>query len=315
MELNKKHYFVIGILIAFISILSIPQIYNSTQTNCNSPMSFYYHCNTISNSWQNALRWINTTLGSNAIPHNNTILTWWDYGDWLNYFGNVNSVSRGDNQIPSLNNKIAYLFVNGNYTQMANFMKNKAKSKYLLMSYGLFQKWGALNYLACIYENKTSFNTSIGTSNCERNNDAQYILYPTDTNRLKSWCGITTQNSTALYIKAIGTNGKQYCLGTWKQKPNGRIYSLNGTLISYLNLLPIGNRDINKISYNQYLLLYAINRTTGKYPTAITPFYNSLYYKMFFEGYSSSLFKQVYPKYNRANPIRIWKVNNYENDT
>ena len=274
---------------------------------------------------------ISLALSINIITHKTNakiatpfILSYWDYGDWTNYFGSnasmgggfVGDIQRGDNQIPSLNYETAYMFVDGNQTQLYDFM-NKTGANYLMFEVGLLPKWSALNYLSCIYQNETTFNTPIGSSPCEARNMPTYIFFPAQLNNLNAYCSISNINNT--YIKAVSNNGEEYCLqttvpsGSNQAEIDGHIYDVNGTYISYLNLIPVGQQPINNVTYDVYMLLYVPNSACS-YPASenVPQFYSSNYYLMFDEGcWNPSLFKQVYPVpvngVNGTGQVRIWE--------
>lgn len=297
-------------IIGFIALYS-----QGLTTNCQNPISYYLYCNSIPAYEQQAMAWINTTMGSTHLPYsaNNTILAWWDYGDWINYFGHAGSVLRGDNQLPNLNYETAYMFVDGNQTQLYGFM-NKVGAKYLMFEVGLLPKWSALNYLSCIYQNETNFNTPVGSSLCEANNEPTYLMFPATTNNINDYCSMS--NSTAIYIKAISNRGQEFCLstviptGSNQRQIDGQIYNYTtGNIIPYLNLVPVGQQSISNTTYDVYLLLYVPN-SSGQYPIGVSvpQFYKSNYYMMFDEGiYNTTLFKQVYPANGGANQVRIYE--------
>src|SRR5208283_1843482 len=56
----------------------------STLQNQGNSMRYTLFCNTIEPYWLNAMLWIRQNVGPNA-PR---VLSWWDYGDWINWFGN-----------------------------------------------------------------------------------------------------------------------------------------------------------------------------------------------------------------------------------
>ena len=300
-----------------IAIISFGLLYiQGISINCQNPISYYLYCNTIPSYEMNAMTWISQTIGSNTLPYKNIILSWWDYGDWINYFGHAGTVLRGDNQLPNLNYQTAYEFVDGNQTQLYDFM-NQTGANYLMFEVGLLPKWSALNYLSCIYQNETTFNTPVGSSPCEARNMPTYIFFPAQLNNLNAYCSISNINNT--YIKAVSNNGEEYCLqttvpsGSNQAEIDGHIYSANGTDISYLNLIPVGQQAINNVNYDVYMLLYVPNSACS-YPASenVPQFYKSNYYLMFDEGcWNPSLFKQVYPVpvngVNGTGQVRIWE--------
>jgi hypothetical protein len=314
-KMNAWTKILLGIALILVAAQVIPLTYDALQTNCSNQISFYLYCNSIPSYWMNAMNWISANLGSNSIPHSNTILAWWDYGDWINWFGHANAVLRGDNQVAPLDYQTAYMFVNANETQLASFMKS-VNAKYLLFSSDDLQKWGAFNYLSCIQQNETTLAEPVGTSPCELANQPTYLLYPNTLNVITDYCNFgTTANTTFSYIRALsGSGNTQYCLQVYQGQLDGRIYNTTGTELSYLNLIPISQENISGNLYNIDVLLYQpINSTTCAYPSglSIPKFYYSNYYKLFLEGCTDNLFTQVYPANGAVGSVRIWALNNF----
>jgi len=52
-------------------------------------------------------------MRANVGPFGPRILSWWDYGDWINWFGNSNAVLRGDNAVATLDYAAAAQYVLG----------------------------------------------------------------------------------------------------------------------------------------------------------------------------------------------------------
>ena len=165
------------------------------------------------------------------------------------------------------------------------------------------------------YQNETNFNTPVGSSPCEANNEPTYLIFPATLNNINNYCAMS--NSTTTYIKAISNRGQEFCLataiptGSNQQQIDGKIYNYTtGSLIPYVNLVPVGQQSISNTSYDVYLLLYVPNQN-GQYSISVPQFYKSNYYMMFDEGiYNTTLFKQVYPANNGANQVRIYKMLN-----
>ncbi|MHB1764911.1 MAG: hypothetical protein ACYCS1_05160 [Gammaproteobacteria bacterium] len=302
---------ILGLFALVVLSEIVPLTWNALQTNCSNPVSFYLYCNSIPAYWMNAMNWISQNLGSNSIPHQATILAWWDYGDWINWFGHANAVLRGDNQIASLDYKTAYMFVDGNQTQLVSFMKS-VNAKYLLLSSDDLQKWSALNYLSCIYLNQTILQKAVGTSPCEINNEPTYLLAPASPNVVTDYCNFG--NTSITYLKAISNTGTtSYCLQVNQNQIDGKIYDTNGTLIPYLNLIPMTQQTLGGTVFNVYLMLYEPLASTCNYPAneTVPKFYESNYYKMFLLGCQGSQFTQIYPANNAVGAVRIWELNNF----
>ncbi|MEM3858951.1 MAG: hypothetical protein QW478_06050 [Candidatus Micrarchaeaceae archaeon] len=236
----------------------------------------------------------------------------WDYGDWINWFGNMSAVLRGDNQVPTLDYQVAYLFTRGNYTQLADFMKQN-NAKFLLFSSDDLGKWEALNYLGCIYINGTNTSVPIGTSACETSNSPIYLITQASPTSLSAYC-TTISNSTETFLKAVGTNGNVYCIPTnYAPFAGGEVPLFNETSpIPYSSFIPYQqNVTIGNTLANIYLLLInPLNTTTCTMPSNLpSTFYNSPYYKLFMMGCTGNQFTQVYPSGNGFGAVRIWEVN------
>ncbi len=314
-----KHNIVVG-LIAIFLLYGFALFISS---NVSGADYFYTHNNTIPSYWLDAMQFLNQTKyqynisifnqNSTQINHNGSyVLSWWDYGDFINWFGESKSVLRGDNQVPALDYATAYQFINGNATTLANFMRQEHANLWLISSDD-FQKFTALDYLSCIYQNETNVNIPIGTSGCEKLNEPTYMYFPQNITSINGYC--TISNSTNTYIKAIGSDGNTYCLQEISTNNgvalDGKIYTTNGTQISNANLIPIAHEPINSIEFNIYLLEYfPSNFTTCTMPSGLPKFYYSNLYMGEFMGCMGSQFKQVYPQNGAFGNVRIYKLVN-----
>ncbi|MGC8680055.1 MAG: hypothetical protein ACP5T6_02015 [Candidatus Micrarchaeia archaeon] len=298
-------------------------------------------CNQIPSYWLNSMYWIRDNVGPNA-PR---VLSWWDYGDWINWFGNSYAVLRGDNADPSEDYAVAAQYVLGsqdNYTPkvLANYM-NGNQIEYALFDEDLMNKWGALDFLACIHANETNYTyalkNGLGTSQCELQHDPQYAIVPLQalyTNssnfNVNYYCNIST--SSHLYAIAIMkpnstiANSATECLSL-TPNANGayQFYTTTGKATnSFLYPTPMGEFSTQSstggnVTLVEFMVLYAPN-ANGIITDAPTKYYTSNYYKAFFLGNLPG-FTQVYPtnatSYNGINfinytyPVRIFKLNNY----
>ena len=67
----------------------------STIQNQSNQMGSVLYCNQVPKYWLDATAWMAANVG----PYGPRILSWWDYGDWINWYGNSNAVLRGDNSV------------------------------------------------------------------------------------------------------------------------------------------------------------------------------------------------------------------------
>ncbi len=297
----------------------------SIMSNNGNNLGYNLYCNTIPQYWLNAMSWINQNVGPNA-PR---VLAWWDYGDWINWFGNSNAVLRGDNSVAAEDYSVAAQYVLGsqqyNYTpqRLAQYM-NSNQTKYVLFDQDLISKWGALNFLACVNINATSEHYAIaqgaastppvpyvlGTSQCELQHDPEFVLLPLSAlvpsnqtlgqQSINDYCPIS--NSTTTYISGylvIGNNleNKTVCVDSVPNS-NGvlKAYSANGTRINAVvqSSAYLGVQNIQGSYYVEFLMIYLPNGPNDTITNAPSDFYDSNYYKGFFLGNLPG-FKLVYP--------------------
>jgi len=315
-------------------------------SNNNNQLGYSIYCTLIPNYWLNSMAWIRNNVGPNA-PR---VLAWWDYGDWINWFGNTNAVLRGDNSVASEDYAVAAQYVLGpkyNTTPetLASYM-NGNQTEYVLFDEDLIQKWGALDFLGCININATSQAYAIaqgqaenppvpyvlGSSQCEISHDPEFALIPlsalepglnTSQQSINNYCSISNSKNT--YIRSflvLGNNveNNTVCVSSTPNQ-NGvlDIYTSNGTKTnaviqskSYMGVENIPGSGL----YVEFLMIYMPN-ANGTVTNAPSEFYNSNFYKGFFLGNMSG-FKQVYPSnstgvnfINGTYAVRIFKLINY----
>ncbi|MEM3839220.1 MAG: hypothetical protein QXF01_01435, partial [Candidatus Micrarchaeaceae archaeon] len=333
------------VLLEFVMGVGMVLIPVALNQNCaaisssNNSVGADLFCNTVPTYWLDALAWMRSNIG----PYAPRVLSWWDYGDWINWFGNTNAVIRGDNAIPNLDYAVAARYVLGNASgygpsNLASFM-NSIQSKYVLFDDQLVPKWGALDFLACIDTNQTSqkfaeqqgrlYNQSfiLGTSPCEISHDPAELLVPVRSNSISVYCSISNSsqaNSTLLQtITVVGQSiaKESYCMPVsffTTGKPTRLLYA-NGTLSNavvttnlYQGILSNGG-----VPFYSFVLIYLPNGQNGTITDAPSQFYNSNYYRGFFLGKLPG-FTLVYPSnftginyVNSTSRIMIYALNNY----
>ncbi len=313
----------------------------NTIANQGNQLGYNLYCNTIPQYWLTATAWMRTNIG----PQAPRVLAWWDYGDWINWFGNTNAVIRGDNSVAQTDYNTAAQFVldqiDGiNTTTLAHFM-DISQAKYVLFDNQIQQKWGALDFLACIDTNQTTLAYAnqqgaasgqpyvLGTSSCEINHDPVEALIPLQTSNIGNFCQMSgPSNSNATYVKAIFVYGQtlvnqSYCVSTsiYTQTSPVQVYNSNGTKLNAL-IIPnsqfyYGNVNIGGNPYADFVVTYLPNGPNNTITDAPTQFYNSNYYQGFMFGKLKG-FTRVYPSnftginyINSTNQIMIFSLNNY----
>ncbi len=348
------HTFIFGENLSIIDAFKAAALYSSspssactTMSNNNNGIGVNLFCNTIPQYWLNAMSWINANVG----PTEARVLAWWDYGDWINWFGNSNAVLRGDNAVATEDYAVAAQYVLGNSSKYnatpSSLLKymNANQSKYVLFDQDLISKWGALDFLACINVNGTSLQYAVqqgsaqspkvpyalGTSQCELSHDPQYALVPlaalvptnSSNQQLSDYCSISNAKTT--YISTYLVTGQSLsnstvCVDAQPNK-NGvlSIYNSSGTKLNAVLQTSeyLGVQDIGTTPYVEFMMIYLPN-ANGVVANAPTLYYTSNYYRAFFLGNMPG-FKQVYPNnasvgtnfVNFTDPIRIYEVINY----
>ncbi len=310
-------------------------------SNSNNLIGYTEFCNVVPDYWLNALQWIKQNVG----PNGPRVSSWWDYGDWINWFAQTPAVIRGDNAVPTEDYATAANYVLGpkdNYTaaKMYSFM-NSNQTAYLLFDNGLIPKWGALDFLACVHINQTSrayalkqgqaYNVPymLGTSQCELNHDPVYAFVPLAAlapsvvkPTINDYCSISnathTYATTLLYL-GNGFLNETVCTSLAANQSALQVYSQNGTklniVIPAVLMEPMGTVNVSGTIYLQYVAFY-LPDANG---TMSAP--SEFYYSNFYNGYILGKlpgFTQVYPEnatginyVNGTYPIRIFKINNF----
>lgn len=128
----------------------------------------YFRCSRLSTYWVDSMEWIkdNTEEGSRVI-------SWWDYGHWINYFGQRNSVLRNEHTSHDMIGAVADAYLDATPETLKEYM-TAHDSKYALFDIELIAgggslggKYGALNYLSCAWNNETNVSFGPGESRCE----------------------------------------------------------------------------------------------------------------------------------------------------
>jgi len=270
------------------------------------------YCNRVPDHWLNAMYW----LRDNTILEDRTIC-WWDYGHWITTFGQRKSVTDNLHSYTLMHQEVADKIVYNTPGALIQYM-HEHEAKYLLLDQDLIAKWGALVYHACYYNNKTDLKTGPGGSDCDREYSPEFVFIP---NKMTSdnLCSGSTQNNIILkvyspYFLAKGTS-KYYCV------------SLN-SLNEGLSLLQYGTQYVplsftyedgkkagitngmfqgQSGDYFMFLVTYPSDSPDRK-----GKFYDSVFYKGFFEGKVQG-FKQVHPIQNTRGPnipVRIFELVN-----
>lgn len=166
--------------LCFYSI--VDDLYNPSQTQ---QQAAGLRCQRLATYWVESMEWIRYNTENNS-----RTTSWWDYGHWINYFGQKNTVLRNEHSSLEMIGQVADAYLDGSASDLKTFMQGH-DSKYALFDTELIAgggtlggKYGALNYLSCAYNNQTDVSSQPGQSECEYEHLWEQVFIP------------ITQNST-----------------------------------------------------------------------------------------------------------------------
>ncbi|MCI0503950.1 hypothetical protein L0Y65_04525 [Candidatus Micrarchaeota archaeon] len=127
-----------------------------------------FRCQRLSEYWIDSMEWLMNSTGQDA-----RVTSWWDYGHWINYFGERNAVIRNEHASHGMIGDVAHGYTDASPAELKAWMQAHG-SEYALFDMELVSsggalggKYGALNYLSCARDNLTSVANAPGESECE----------------------------------------------------------------------------------------------------------------------------------------------------
>lgn len=182
------------------------------------PQAAYFRCQRISDYWINAMEWLRYNT-----PEGSRIVSWWDYGHWINYFGLRNAVIRNEHLSHEMIGEVAHDYVDGTPQDLIDYMKSH-DIKYALFDMELVSgggqlggKYGALNYLSCARDNETDVSKSPGASQCEAEHLWETVYVASQPCIISSISNKTGLIAYEMYqdIYVADANGKVNFMGTF----------------------------------------------------------------------------------------------------
>lgn len=259
--------------------------------------SYRVYCSRIPDSWLDAILWIR----ENVAGSDDRVMSWWDYGHWINTIGQSKSVTGNTHSYTIMHQEVADKIVGNDPQKLIAYMKEH-KAKYLMLDQDLIGKWGALVYHYCNYNNETTVNKQPGESLCDLVSAPEYLYLPTS-QASASYCNMKTETGQRA-IKVYSTFGEAlgfnyYCLA----ESTLPLYYENKTKAGIENLLGMGTTDDGR--FMRAMAIYSSSNPDKK-----GRFYDSIFYKGYFEGYIPGMV-QVYPNTYSNKPdqyVRIYKI-------
>ena len=125
-------------------------------------------CQRLEDYWVSSMEWIKDNT-----PPGSRIVSWWDYGHWINFFGQRNAVIRNEHASHEMIGEVADGYLDSTPGELKDWMKAHS-AEYALFDIELLMtgdafggKYGALNYLACAQNNETDVSQAPSESQCE----------------------------------------------------------------------------------------------------------------------------------------------------
>ncbi|MCX8174987.1 MAG: hypothetical protein N3E51_02170 [Candidatus Micrarchaeota archaeon] len=259
-------------------------------------------CHRLSEYWVETMEWINRNLAPD-----DRVTSWWDYGHWINYFGDRKAVLRNEHVSRGMIGRIAHDYIDGKPEDLIKTM-NYYDSRYVLFDGELIDsgnmfggKYGALNYLSCAHDRQTSVQQSPGESDCEWRHAPERVVIPKVLLPQISCVISESQQTTGVYVYvvdkygSIDQNKPDYCLGEVTLSTGERISALyyldrrdeNGDLKlnkGFLRQLWDGNDAASyELVYNNLPVWPGANGTfVGGMEDAKTKFYTSNLYRGYY---------------------------------
>jgi len=176
-----------------------------------------FRCNRIADYWIDSMEWIRNNLNES-----DRVTSWWDYGHWINYFGDRKSVLRNEHVSKGMIGRVAHDYIDGTPQDLADSM-NYFDSRYVLFDVELIGggsfggKYGALNYLSCAHDNLTSVLRAPGTSQCEYEHSPERLVIPNFQSQATTCVISESQQTTGVYAYRATLPGMEptpaYCVG------------------------------------------------------------------------------------------------------
>ncbi|MFN3910308.1 MAG: hypothetical protein ACK4J0_03715 [Candidatus Anstonellaceae archaeon] len=238
-QINSKNYSDLNPIYYYNREMCVRSIFvQDKRESIDKQLAYSYRCSMVNYYWLDVMYWISKNTEKDA-----RIISWWDYGHWINFFGQRNAVLRNEQASLEMIGQTATAFLHKDL----NFLKQTMRefgSKYALFDVEIVGsgsskqdiqlggKYHALNYLGCAWQNRTNVSFYPGQSECEKEHIWEQVIIPTN----QKGCVISAQkNLTGLvgyridYFQQTKTARPEYCF-TEEYTPEGsaiRAYLLN----------------------------------------------------------------------------------------
>ncbi|MDD5171883.1 MAG: STT3 domain-containing protein [Candidatus ainarchaeum sp.] len=163
--------------------------------------SAYFRCLRLSDYWIDSMEWI-----KDSTPPGSRIISWWDYGHWINFFGQRNAVIRNEHVSHTMIGAVAHGYTDASPEELKGWMKAH-DVKYALFDMELVAgggqlggKYGALNYLSCAWDNQTNVSYAPGESQCEADHLWETVFISSNPCTISSLTNKTGYTAYEMYL-------------------------------------------------------------------------------------------------------------------
>ena len=233
-DINPAYYYNNDVCLTSILIQLPPQ--QQQQVTIDKRVAYSFRCSMIAPYWLESMHWI-----SKNTPPDARIISWWDYGHWINFFGQRNSVLRNEHASLEMIGRTAAAFLHKDNEFLRQTM-NQYHSQYALIDIeivgsgidknriSLGGKYSALNYLGCDWLNETNVNNYPGSSRCEIEHLWERVIIP----RPYQECIVSKQKNLSGVVgyQIVYENGKEVAKPTYCFSEEYGPYG--GMIVAYL---------------------------------------------------------------------------------
>jgi hypothetical protein len=224
-------------------------------------------------------------------------LSWWDYGQWVNYIGQSRTEIRGDLYYPELVLRAADAFASNDTPRLSAFM-GETGSRFLVLNSESMLRWNSIVYDACLARSSVEgAYDEREKSQCERNLQFEYVNVPLNSANPQrcSW--------DDTFIAVRSNFNRTYCFSDPAIALPGEVpvlFTEFGARLG-MRLQDIGMATSAGGVQNRVLLVLYDNAT---WPLRQGEAYDSNYYRGMYLG-SLPGFRKVYPESGSSNAVVV----------
>lgn len=260
-------------------------------------------CNSIPIQWYGPMQYLKLYTEPSA-----RIVSWWDYGHWINYWADRKAVVRNDHSVLDMILDVAYSYIIGSEKDLLEVM-DRYGADYALFDQEIIiggetlfgGKFYALNYLSCAKVGGVDERFPMLSSRCEFNNLWETVIISNERCNINNRVGRVgyMMNYTGYTGSVQQEPVKKYCVVSndgslnLSRATSGFVRAIFGDRNSPYIMYRLNDSLIHRgipvpISQNSFVMLYTSDRVwfvdgewTHGYEDRTRPFYESTLYRAF----------------------------------